>query len=168
MPLRKLNLVVVRSSNPPALAEFYGRLGLHFDLHAHGNGPEHYSAEVDGLVFEIYPALAEATATTSVRFGFAVEDLRGLLTKAMDAGAQLRTPPRDTEWGLRAVIVDPAGHHVELTERSPGWRVVRQDDNGNEFLVEARLTLEAATALAKEFEARGHKQLYSVRRETSS
>lgn len=55
----------------------------------------------------------------------------------------------------------------ESDPASPRWRVMRQDDNGNRFLVARELTREAAEALAAEFEARGHKQLYWVAAETS-
>ena len=41
------------------------------------------------------------------------------------------------------------------------WRL---DDNGNEFLVRDGLTENEALSLAREFEARGHKQAYWVRR----
>ncbi|GAA3008444.1 hypothetical protein GCM10020229_20240 [Kitasatospora albolonga] len=41
-------------------------------------------------------------------------------------------------------------------------RVMRQDDNGNRALVAKGLTRPEAEALAEEFEARGHKQLYWV------
>ncbi|MFJ1752159.1 hypothetical protein [Kitasatospora sp. NPDC088134] len=41
-------------------------------------------------------------------------------------------------------------------------RVVRQDDNGNRFLVARGLDRAGAAALAAEFEARGHKQLYWI------
>ena len=43
------------------------------------------------------------------------------------------------------------------------WCLVRLDDNGNEFVVRADLTLAAAEALARQFEAHGHKQSYWVR-----
>ncbi|GAA2749536.1 SPOR domain-containing protein [Kitasatospora cinereorecta] len=45
------------------------------------------------------------------------------------------------------------------------FRVMRQDDNGNRFLVAAGPDRAAAEALAAEYEARGHKQLYWVERE---
>ncbi|WP_344460070.1 SPOR domain-containing protein [Kitasatospora kazusensis] len=45
------------------------------------------------------------------------------------------------------------------------YRVMRQDDNGNRFLVAKGLTRPAAEELAAEFEARGHKQLYWVERD---
>jgi hypothetical protein len=44
------------------------------------------------------------------------------------------------------------------------WRVVRQDDNGNVFVVAVVDNEVEARAIAAEFEARGHKQTYSVER----
>ncbi|WP_405011765.1 (deoxy)nucleoside triphosphate pyrophosphohydrolase [Kitasatospora sp. NBC_01539] len=43
-----------------------------------------------------------------------------------------------------------------------GYRVMRQDDNGNRFRVADGLGRAEADALAAEFEARGHKQFYWV------
>ncbi|MET9399489.1 SPOR domain-containing protein [Kitasatospora sp. NPDC002965] len=45
------------------------------------------------------------------------------------------------------------------------FRVMRQDDNGNRFVVAGGVGREAADRLAAEFEARGHKQLYWVEAE---
>ncbi len=42
------------------------------------------------------------------------------------------------------------------------WRVMRQDDNGNVYLVAETATEGEACTIARMFEARGHKQLYSV------
>ncbi|MFF2074442.1 hypothetical protein ACFVXG_06745 [Kitasatospora sp. NPDC058162] len=42
------------------------------------------------------------------------------------------------------------------------FRVMRQDDNGNRFLVAKDLAEAEAHRLAAEFEARGHKQMYWV------
>lgn len=44
------------------------------------------------------------------------------------------------------------------------WCVMRVDDNGNEFIVRQDLDHAAAAALAAEFESRGHKQAYWIRR----
>ncbi len=40
------------------------------------------------------------------------------------------------------------------------WSVMRQDDNGNRFVVEKHLSQGAADRLVRELDARGHKQLY--------
>jgi hypothetical protein len=42
------------------------------------------------------------------------------------------------------------------------YAVLRQDDNGNQFVVEAGLSRDEAERLAHDLEARGHKQLYWV------
>jgi hypothetical protein len=51
---------------------------------------------------------------------------------------------------------------MSMTAQHRRWRVVRQDDNGNTFVVAEVETEEAARALAAKYEARGHKQTYSV------
>ena len=50
---------------------------------------------------------------------------------------------------------------------APTWSVWRQDDSGTQFLIEANLTEATAKAMAAEFEARGHKQTYWCRNETT-
>ncbi|MDM8349842.1 hypothetical protein P8H27_13195 [Pseudomonas sp. sp1636] len=45
------------------------------------------------------------------------------------------------------------------------WCLVRLDDHGNQFVVRADLTQAAAEALARQFEAHGHKQSYWVRQQ---
>jgi hypothetical protein len=47
----------------------------------------------------------------------------------------------------------------------PRWTVLRQDDNGNRFIVESGLSRAEAERLVKVFEARGHKQLYWAQEE---
>jgi hypothetical protein len=42
------------------------------------------------------------------------------------------------------------------------WRVIRQDDNGNVFVITEVASELGARRLAAEYEARGHKQMYSV------
>lgn len=48
------------------------------------------------------------------------------------------------------------------------FRVMRQDDNGNRFVVARGLAKDEAERLAAEFEARGHKQLYWTEAEHAS
>lgn len=44
------------------------------------------------------------------------------------------------------------------------WEVHRQDDNGNQFVVETGLSRDEADRLAALLESRAHKQLYWVKR----
>ncbi len=51
---------------------------------------------------------------------------------------------------------------MSVKTRPRRWRVIRQDDNGNVFVIAEFDREEAARDLAAEYEARGHKQTYSV------
>ncbi len=110
----RLNLIVLRSTDIERAATFYRMLGLGFIQHRHGTGPEHLSAEVDGVVFELYPTAEDQPACPSVRVGFKVDDVDALLPSLVQVGAVVVSPPRDGEWGRRAVVRDLDGHTVEL------------------------------------------------------
>ncbi len=117
-PPPTLNLLVIRSKDIERAADFYREMGLSIRREAHGSGPEHYTATVDGRVFEIYPQRDGAPATTGVRFGFAVDDVDGVVALLRRIGAEIVTEPKDSPWGRRAVVKDPDGHVVELVSAS--------------------------------------------------
>jgi hypothetical protein len=51
----------------------------------------------------------------------------------------------------------------EVPDGGPGgWKVWRQDDNGNQYEVSRHGTREEAVSVATAMEARGHKQTYWV------
>ena len=51
---------------------------------------------------------------------------------------------------------------------SNSWRVMRQDDHGNIFIVADSLSEEAAKDVVHHYEAKGHKQLYWAERSAKS
>jgi predicted enzyme related to lactoylglutathione lyase len=95
---------------------FYTRLGLRFSQHRHGNGPEHFSAEISGVVFEIYPAAQDGASTVGTRIGFRVPSVNAALAAIADYPAAIVSPAKDSEWGRRAIVTDPDGHRIELLE----------------------------------------------------
>lgn len=95
---------------------FYTRLGLRFSRHRHGSGSEHFSAELSGVVFEIYPAALDAASTVGTRIGFRVPSVNAALAAIADYPASIVSPAKDSEWGRRAVVTDPDGHRIELLE----------------------------------------------------
>lgn len=107
------NLLVLRSRDCERTVRFYREIGLVFLQHRHGSGPLHYASESAGFVFEIYP-LGTASPTTSVRFGFSVDDVDSLVEPVVELGGTLVSGPADSPWGRRAVVTDPDGHTVEL------------------------------------------------------
>lgn len=117
MKTPRLNLVVLRVADIERSAAFYQLLGLTFTRHTHGSGPEHFASESAGFVFELYPASPSQPVTKSTRIGFAVAAVNELATKLSSfTGAKLVTSPHDCEWGRRAVVADPDGHRIELTQ----------------------------------------------------
>lgn len=108
-----VNLLVIRSPDIHHAVTFYEAMGLSFEKHRHGKGPEHYSTENYGFVFEIYPAKADKS-TTATRFGFRVTDIDGLVASIKGIGAEIVSEPSDSEWGRRAVVRDFDGHTIEL------------------------------------------------------
>jgi len=122
MTLVTLNLIVIRSSDIERSVQFYEALGFKFTWHQHGEGLEHYAAEIacgdaPALVFEIYPATNLGDRKDAVRLGFSVEDVDAALAALVAAGGNVISRARESEWGRRAVLSDPDGHRVELTQR---------------------------------------------------
>ena len=111
----RVNLLVLRVADIDRAADFYRLLGFEFLKHAHGAGPLHYASEGGGFVFELYPATAEQGVSSSTRIGFAVANVDDAAAKlGAFPGARVVTPPKNTEWGRRAVVADPDGHRIEL------------------------------------------------------
>ena len=112
-----LNLLVVRSIDMDRMRVFYELIGLVFERHRHGNGEEHFAAELPGgMVFEIYPVREGDCPTTSLRIGFRVADCDGTVGRIEAAGHKVHSRPADSPWGRRAVVADPDGHKVEIVQ----------------------------------------------------
>jgi lactoylglutathione lyase len=111
-----LNLVVLRSPDIARASAFYTRLGLHFTLHRHGKGAEHFAAELPGGVFELYTQTADSPSTLGTRIGFLVPSVDAVIAALTDYPAAVVSAPKDSEWGRRAVVADPDGHRIELIE----------------------------------------------------
>lgn len=108
----KLNLLVLRTPRLEDLRRFYSALGVHFERERHGDGPEHYAATfADGLVLELYPALDGSTPDAGLRLGLSVDDIGKTLRSLGET-----VIPRQTQWGLRALVRDPDGRTVEVVQ----------------------------------------------------
>lgn len=109
-----LNLVVIRVGDLDVSQTFYNILGITFDRHRHGSGPEHLSAQLGAAVFELYPA-REGQSSATTRLGFAITHLDDIVTQIQNSSiGSVVSLPADSPWGRRAVVRDPDGHAVEL------------------------------------------------------
>lgn len=110
-----LNLVVIRSTNLESSRHFYELLGLEFVRHRHGQGAEHLSADLNGVVFEIYPAQNDSSLSSQTRIGFKVTNLEVTSKLIIERGlGRIVSAIKPSPWGLRMVVEDPDGHKVEL------------------------------------------------------
>lgn len=112
----RLNLLVIKTHQVDALAAFYSYLGFDFDYHQHGKGPWHYAAELDGFVFEIYPLSKTKPVDNSLRLGFVIKNLDGLVSQLQQEQVIILKMPQQTTWGYQALIKDLDGRIIELTE----------------------------------------------------
>lgn len=111
-----LYLVVLRSADTDKSIAFYQHLGLKFKAHQHGSGEPHFAAEMKHGVFEVYPSNKEFPVTRGTRIGFTVKSIDDILKKFDDSPKTICVQPKDSQWGRRAVLIDPDGHKVELLE----------------------------------------------------
>jgi hypothetical protein len=107
----KLNLLVLRTNKLEDLKAFYSAFGASFVSERHGSGPNHYSARLGDLVLETYPTPDGILPGPSLRIGLTVDDLHRTLRSIGQA-----VTPRQTQWGLRAVVRDPDGRAIELCQ----------------------------------------------------
>lgn len=110
-----LRLLVLRTKQLERLRDFYAPLGVSFVPERHGDGPLHYAGDLGGAVLELYPLDEGAPSSDPLtRIGFSVLDLTATLRGLEAVGGKVVSKPRETQWGLRAVVRDPDGRAVEL------------------------------------------------------
>ncbi len=113
----QFNLVVIRSPDIEVSYRFYSALGFTFEKHAHGSGPVHYASEQNGYVFEIYPGAPKEERSTGIRIGIEVTDIAVSIEASKNSGALKASTPKDSEWGIMAVVEDPFGIPVHLIQK---------------------------------------------------
>ena len=103
-----------------ATLAFYKTLGFTFVEEQHGSGPVHYSTQTASSVLEIYPGVAAAPVDRksggATMLGFSVISLNDVLASLEKSRSPLISAAKDSPWGRRAVVSDPDGRAIELSE----------------------------------------------------
>jgi hypothetical protein len=111
-----LALLVLKTRQLEGLRRFYAALGIDLRQEQHGTGPVHYAGQVGDTVLELYPLSGDGRGDDQTRIGFKVPTVTGAVEALEALGVPVVTRPRMTEWGLRAVVRDPDGRAVELSQ----------------------------------------------------
>ena len=115
-----VNLVVLRTADLALARSFYEVLGLSFVQEQHGSGPVHLSCDRGGMVLELYPGkpgqAPERLNAGATMLGFVVESVEVTLEKLNALRINVVTPPKESPWGKRMVVLDPDGRAIEISE----------------------------------------------------
>jgi len=110
------DFLVLRCKNISVRREFYEKLGLMFINEKHGNGPEHYSSEIDGVLIELYP-LQENEHVDRCRVGFSVTSFLELTAKlTQDESIEIVEMVHELNERLVMIVKDPDGRTVEISD----------------------------------------------------
>lgn len=112
----RLNLIVLRSSNPNVTVKFYESLGLSFEEEQHGNGPIHWASKTSCFVMEIYPANSSDQVDSPTSVGLEVSEIEMLVQQLRYSGATVERDPKEFAWGVQAIVRDPDGRRVILVK----------------------------------------------------
>ena len=112
-----ITLLVLKTRQFEQLRLFYQTLGVDLVEEKHGSGPVHFAGRAGDVVIEVYPLPDDGTPVdSSTRLGFAVKNVAEVIRALEGIGTKIVTPPKETAWGFQAVVKDPDGRSVELTE----------------------------------------------------
>lgn len=116
----RLNLIVLRAANIRSTAAFYQQIGLHFSQEQSRSSPVYFACVIGSTIIEIHPGqpgsapgLKQAGAT---RLGFATASLDQVLAHINPEAIRAVAKPQAAPWHKCAVLVDPDGRAVELTQ----------------------------------------------------
>jgi len=108
MSVRGLAYVVLRCADLERSRRFYESIGLQLVAEQHGKGAQHYSAEIGGVVLELYPL--SGRPTSGLRLGLVVSDLAGVIESVKALGMTV------SRADASATVVDPDGHQIALEQ----------------------------------------------------
>lgn len=112
-----LSLLVLKTRQVEQLRALYQTLGVDLVEERHGKGPVHFAGRAGAVVIEVYPLSDDGSPVdSSTRLGFAVENVVEVISALERIGTKIVTPPKETAWGHQAVVKDPDGRTVELTQ----------------------------------------------------
>jgi hypothetical protein len=118
VPEVSLTLLVLKTRQVEQIRRFYQALGVELAQEQHGKGPAHFAGRAGNVVIEVYPLADDGSRPGYVNpLAFAVENVAQVIKGLEGVCPTLVSPPKETAWGLHAVVKDPDGRTLEPTQR---------------------------------------------------
>lgn len=116
-----LNFLVLYSKDVNKMLLFYKTLGLSFVQEQHGKGPIHHACDLGNIVLEIYPGEQQKTeacqCVKDLMLGFNIDSIEEIVKQLEQAGGVVKSPVKNFSYEKRAIVLDPDGHQVYLTNK---------------------------------------------------
>ena len=138
-----LSGVLMVSADPTRLAAFYRDvLGIPLEAEDHEGTMPHWGCTLGDVHFAIHPVEDfpdSRAAVGAVKLAFTVFDLSSVVAELAQKDVQLLRPPEDTGYFLSAMLCDPDGNLIELTQLGDDWFEYLQArrEQGNDVVVRA-------------------------------
>lgn len=118
--------VTIRTAKAKEVGLFFRSLGLAVSRQTGVDGRSLLTAKCTGLTLMIVPD-QQPSDPTETTLNFAVDSLNSALDAAMSNHGQLAMKAFETQWGRRAIVADPDGRRLVITELRP--EVEPEDDS---------------------------------------
>jgi predicted enzyme related to lactoylglutathione lyase len=118
LKVKGLSGVIMSSAEPERLAQFYHKvLGIPLELNRHGNSPEHWECDYDGIHFAVLKRESSEQPNGNVVLSFGVDDINEFVAAQ---GIKLIHPIMDLgNGGAVASFKDPDGNTLRLWMYKP-------------------------------------------------
>ena len=123
--LEFLSGVLLVSQDPARLAAFYTDvLNVPLEVEEHEDTLPHWGATLGDIHFAIHPIEDfpdGRSGVGAVKLAFTVFDLAALVNRLQQSGVRLVQEPKDTGFFVSAMLRDPDGNLIELTQLVDEW-----------------------------------------------
>lgn len=111
--------ITINTPHLPDMLGFYQIIGFQFTASKVDKGSEVYRAQRDGLEFSLYSIKsAQKPLIPSLQLGFTITNLDKIVSDLVKIpGVISILDPTELPHGKKAIILDPDGHSIELSER---------------------------------------------------
>lgn len=110
--------ITVRTRQPANVGQLLRSLGLTLTKQTTAGGAPYFTAECHGLKLKVFPTADVPSDPKETTLHLAVDSLEGTLAAAAPFQAPILRPVHQSPWGRRAIIADPEGRRIILSDRS--------------------------------------------------